>query len=195
MQLTDKQLEANRANSLKSTGPRTEVGKRNSSRNRATHGILANTILIEGESARGFAALLNSLCAEHRPEGPTERILVERMAVAQWRLRRIWNLESVGISREIRNVNAAADPTQPLDPAVSAMQAYSTLAADGRNLELLSRYEHRFDRQYYRALEALHRHQERRRERQNKGAAAPESQEKSSLPFEATQLSENKQPD
>jgi len=47
MPLSDKQLAAKRANAAR---PITAQGKRNSSRNATRHGILANRVLIKGES-------------------------------------------------------------------------------------------------------------------------------------------------
>jgi hypothetical protein len=52
MPLSEKQLASNRANALKSKGPVTPQGKQNSSRSAIRHGILCNSVLIDGESRR-----------------------------------------------------------------------------------------------------------------------------------------------
>ena len=45
---SQKQIEANKANAKKSTGPKTEAGKLRSSMNAVTHGLTATSILIRG---------------------------------------------------------------------------------------------------------------------------------------------------
>jgi len=159
MPLSEKKLAANRANAAKSTGPKTAEGKRNTSRNATRHGILANTILIDGESRERFAALLNSCVLQFQPETPVEHSLVERIAVAQWRQTRIWSVEAAGLNREIRQQSDAA---LTADPPTRTLLAFRSLAGDTRHLYLMSRYEHRYDRMQYRAIEALERMQERR---------------------------------
>ena len=49
MTVSAAKLEANRRNSQKSTGPRTEAGKIASSQNAVTHGLRAKTLVLLGE--------------------------------------------------------------------------------------------------------------------------------------------------
>ena len=49
-----RQIDANRKNSLKSTGPKTLAGKKRISMNAMKHGILANEVLIEDEDEKPF---------------------------------------------------------------------------------------------------------------------------------------------
>jgi hypothetical protein len=57
--LSEKQLAANRANALKSTGPRTEAGKARSSRNAVRHAMLARSVLLRCESAERFRVFVD----------------------------------------------------------------------------------------------------------------------------------------
>jgi hypothetical protein len=149
--ISEKQLAANRANAAKSTGPKTPGGRRNSSRNAMTHGLLANSILIEGESKPRFLHLLASLVDEFEPSTPSEHMLVETMAVARWRLLRIWTLEAAAVNQEQRR-QSGADAGE--DPPVRTANAIDKLAArTGR--ESMSRNEVRYDRQYHRAADRL----------------------------------------
>ena len=104
--ISDKQLEANRRNALKSTGPKTKVGKSISSKNALTHGLRAQQIVIEGESQEEFDDFCELLIDHLSPNGPLEMLLVDRIAASSWRLRRTGHLEAQ-IFDEMRNSLAA----------------------------------------------------------------------------------------
>ena len=84
------QINANRENAQKSSGPTSEEGKQTSSQNRRTHGLTsyADFFLMENEDAGQFAALCESFIKEHQPHGITERCLVRRLAEHQWLISR-----------------------------------------------------------------------------------------------------------
>jgi hypothetical protein len=89
-----RQWQANRLNALKSTGPRTEEGKRMSRRNALRHGLTAETVidgLEDSEDYRGFEA---AIIADYDAETAVERELVLRLASLLWRLRRIIAIET-----------------------------------------------------------------------------------------------------
>ncbi len=88
------QWQANRLNALRSTGPRTEEGKRTSRRNALRHGLTAQTVidgLEDSEDYRGFEA---AIIADYDAETAVERELVLRLASLLWRLRRILAIET-----------------------------------------------------------------------------------------------------
>ena len=88
------QFQANRLNALKSTGPRTEEGKRASRRNAVRHGLTAETVIYgleDSEDYRGFEA---AIIADYDAETAVERELVLRLASLLWRLRRIIAIET-----------------------------------------------------------------------------------------------------
>ncbi len=91
-QMSEKQIEANRRNAQRSTGPRTSEGKAVSRYNALKHGILAQAVLpafLEGgESREEFENLLGSLRADLAPASSVEEMLVEQVAVGYWRLGR-----------------------------------------------------------------------------------------------------------
>src|SRR5580658_3276672 len=92
--LTEKQIAANQASAKLSTGPRSAAGKLNSSRNSTTHGFIAHSILVPGESRPKFLKLLAELTTEFEPSTPDQHGLVETMAVARWRIFRAWTIEA-----------------------------------------------------------------------------------------------------
>ncbi len=98
------------------------------------------------------------------------RILVDVMVVARFRQQRLWNIERDATDAQLlreHDKNRAA----MLRPGLLTSMAFGTLANETRTLDLLNRYESRFDRQYLRAHRRLLEVQERRL----KSAAAPPS--------------------
>ncbi len=91
---TQNQIDANRLNARKSTGPKTPGGRYNASQNTITHGLFAKPIPLPDESADRFNALMAAFINHFNPDGPDEPGLVETMAVNRWRLRRTWTLEA-----------------------------------------------------------------------------------------------------
>src|SRR6204780_5263109 len=146
---TERQQNASRINGSKSHGPVTPEGKLASSRNAVTHGMLSGTIVLEGESKDRFRALVAALHEELQPRTPIETSLVENMAVARWRHMRIWGMEKAGMEHEMRRQAEAAQSKE--DTATRSALAFRTLSDDSRSLELINRYESRYDRQYLRA--------------------------------------------
>src|SRR5260370_31302802 len=86
---TQRQIEANRRNSQKSTGPTTSKGRAAVRLNALKNGLTARTLILPGENEAEFRGLLESLEMEHRPATPKEHALVMRSAMATWRLRRL----------------------------------------------------------------------------------------------------------
>jgi len=99
---TEKQIAANRKNSMCSTGPRTEAGKRRSRRNALRHGLTAETVVDVLEDAKAYKALQRKIFADYRPSSNFELELVARLASLLWRLRRAVAIESGLISIEAK---------------------------------------------------------------------------------------------
>jgi hypothetical protein len=84
----------NRANSLHSTGPRTESGKQRSSQNAQRHGLTAASAVLPSENQAAYDAHRRGFFDEYQPAAPTETQLVQELADASWRLNRIPLLEA-----------------------------------------------------------------------------------------------------
>ena len=89
-----KQIEANRRNALKSTGPTTEEGKEHSRRNAVRHGLSAETVIADLEDAEDYQAFEAAVIADCDAQTAVERELVLRLASVLWRLRRATGIES-----------------------------------------------------------------------------------------------------
>jgi len=91
---TEKQLQANRANARKSTGPRSMDGKSMASKNSLKHGLLSKEILLQNEDPAEFQALSYQLCQYLEPIGRLEEELLNMIVADLWRLRRINRMEA-----------------------------------------------------------------------------------------------------
>lgn len=95
---TDKQDTANKQNALLSTGAITDEGKTIVSKNAIKHGIFTTDLLISHgdgkEDADEYKKLLNGLIDSFSPNGQMEHLLVEKIAVDFWRLKRVLRFET-----------------------------------------------------------------------------------------------------
>ena len=97
-----RQLEANRLNSQKSTGPQTPEGKARSRRNAITHGLTAREIVLAHEDPAKFEALSQELQLRFKPRDALEEELVGRVAGLLWRLKRVPVFEAALLDEQQR---------------------------------------------------------------------------------------------
>lgn len=91
---SDAVMAANRENSQKSTGPKTESGKQNVRHNALKHGLLAKRLKFkDAEEQAEFHKLVQELDAEIRPLGVVHKLLVEEVAICCWKLQIAHGLE------------------------------------------------------------------------------------------------------
>jgi hypothetical protein len=86
---TAAQHAANIRNAALSTGPRTPEGKAASSRNALKFGLTSKQVLLPHEDPAEFDALESTLLEQIQPADDGERLLVNDIAVARWKIRRI----------------------------------------------------------------------------------------------------------
>ena len=89
-----RQIEANRRNARKSTGPNTAEGKERSRRNAVRHGLTAETVIGALEDAEDYKAFEAAIIADYDAHSTVERELVLRLASLLWRLRRATTMET-----------------------------------------------------------------------------------------------------
>ena len=108
MTVSEKQLKANRKNAQKG-GVKTPESTAVVKYNALKHGLLAKEVVINvGEGAENreeFDGLLGDLQAQLRPAGSLEEMLVEKIAVGYWRLRRAYRYEVGLIRNELDHAN------------------------------------------------------------------------------------------
>jgi hypothetical protein len=91
---TEAQINANRKNATRSTGPKTPAGKKSSSRNALRHGLLAREIVLPNEDRDEFDAFMEQVREDLLPQGPVEELLCDRVITAAWRLIRAARVEA-----------------------------------------------------------------------------------------------------
>ena len=126
---TPAQAAASRANGSLSQGPVTQEGKVASSQNAVRHGLRSAAVLIPGEDPAELDRHVAAYVHRFKPADQPERDLVEAMAGARWRLKRLGALE----------VTLLQDEELPL----------------ARALGVVTRYEGQLNRTYDRALQQL----------------------------------------
>src|SRR3989440_13070216 len=91
---TYKQIEANRRNARRSTGPISAEGKLRSRRNAVRHGLTAETVIGALEDAEDYGAFEAPVIADYDAQSAVERELVLRLASLLWRIRRATTMET-----------------------------------------------------------------------------------------------------
>lgn len=93
------QIEANRHNALRSTGPKNTSLTRS---NALKHGLTAEKLVVlPYENPLEYEKLIDRFFLEFQPETVVEEILVEQMAASIWRLRRIRRAETAEIQNRL----------------------------------------------------------------------------------------------
>lgn len=136
------QIDANRRNSLKSTGPRSVEGKAASRFNALKTGITAHSMVIPGEDPTELDTLAADYHRQFQPGTALERFLVDALVSSEWQIRRLHRIEA----------QLWVTPDQPADASLG--QRYASA------LDTFTRLQRRIDaaeRSYYRALKELQR--------------------------------------
>jgi hypothetical protein len=145
-----------RANGAKSRGPVTAEGRARSSANSRTHGLTSTAWLLPGESEEEFHLLLADYADQFHPATGVEMELVEAMASARWRLRRLLTMETNLFDNEmVRQSKAIEKEFHIMDESSRLAFVFQKLADNGQAIALLIRYETAINRSYDRAFKQL----------------------------------------
>jgi hypothetical protein len=163
------QIEANRRNSQKSTGPNTLDGKASSALNALKTGAYAESVLIYGEDADTLEALRREYAATCRPVGPREQAAVDSLVHADWLLRRMRRVEALLWNDRIEDLRDTKK--EAFEPEWAVLLAWDL---SNTYLERIQRRLSALDRAYTRALGNLQRLQANRPPVPEPEAAPPE---------------------
>ena len=152
---TRAQIEANRRNANKSTGPRTEAGKAASRLNALKSGIEAKSTVIPGESAAELEALTASYHDRFRPAAPEEVFLVDVLVSSDWLLRRLRKVEAQLWQNAVEDDRRFSDQN-------AKWQLGRIFSRKNNDLTRLQRRIDSATRAYHRALDRLEQQQSER---------------------------------
>jgi hypothetical protein len=176
---TEKQINANRKNAQKSTGPRTAEGKAAVSKNAVKHGLFSDS-LIGGENPAVYEDFHDEMLADLAPAGAVETMLAERVISLWWRLRRAERMQNQALDDMIEKCI-----TNPLPRRLQRMECHALGVPLGderctsdhlplgrvarldwacsKVLERMIMYERRIESSLHRTMNELKSHQKIRR--------------------------------
>ena len=156
---SEARIAANRANSLKSCGPKSIEGKERSRANALKHGLTGEGVVLSNEDAaevnRRFAAFQDEL----RPSGEVGLALVRRAAVCSVRMERGVSQETAALSERVCQAEADFEVPEGVDAAEGArLRAEAGRRAmfdPSKEASLARKYEAAAERGFFRALKEL----------------------------------------
>ena len=103
---TQKQIDANRENSQKSTGPTSSDGLKRSSLNSTVHGFTGQTLVLSEAEKAPYEAFVQQMKVEFRPCTAESRELLQNYTDLRW---------SIGWPPTSRHATVVRLPTHPAD--------------------------------------------------------------------------------
>ena len=143
---TAAQIAANQKNAALSTGPRTPEGEAASSQNAMKAGATSAKVVLPFESQDEYDIVHRGFTAQLAPATPLERLIVEDIVNAFWRIRRIKAVQNSYVGNELNRLRSS-DPLL----ATSAIML-------SKDVQRLHRYETAYRREYesaWRRLQAV----------------------------------------
>ena len=167
--ISQRKLEANRRNAQRSTGPRTDAGKRKFSLNAQTHGLrsrLSTDALVCEHEREDFQLLADSLREELDPQSPLQHLLAERLALLAWKMRRTAAAEAALLddplayrreyqhkdNERARRRNPDSPRIKPLPTAADLIAEHARAPAKNNPWLTLHRYDQATQREFHKTL-------------------------------------------
>ena len=192
---TQNQIEANRKNAKKSTGPKTEEGKAIVAQNAIKHGLCTSDTVIGTENINDFNLHADLIIEEIAPVGTMETIITQRIITLTWRLKRAERIQN----HTIDTLNPDYDPNRStywrehhktaVDPARPDLNLILGRIAiddfsDNRVLDRLLMYERRIERSFHKTMTQLQRLQHQRNSKNDQDKKQKNEKTKPILTFE-----------
>ena len=159
---SQKQINANRQNAKKSTGPKTPEGKAKSAQNATTHGLTASSDVIKGESQEQFDAHKQGFLDVLSPQNAVEDFLAGRVVSLAWRLKRAERIQNMLVDCMLLDhpfiiEDIAFHHREPSNHNPD-LTLGAVISRDFRNDKILDRfklYERRIENSMFKCLNAL----------------------------------------
>jgi hypothetical protein len=141
--MSEKQLQANQANAQHSTGPKTEAGKNRSRLNAGRHGLTGQVVILTEEDRIAHIRFTDPIIKSLAPDGPLEMQYAQLIAQDHWRLNRIASIEQFifALGHELGNMERVEN-----GQIASGYTHAMTFRKDAKQLNLLSLYASRIQR-------------------------------------------------
>lgn len=150
--ITDARRASNRRSGKRSTGPRSARGKATASLNAVKHGAFARVAPLYDEDDKKFAAFLSRLDDALLPRDEMDAVLVEKIALALWRLRRLRRYERALQAEDLQrflNSEAVRERKGKLDARLK-LHKDTRGFPDAEKLSYLLRYAAALEREWIR---------------------------------------------
>jgi hypothetical protein len=122
---TENQIEANRLNAQKCTGPNTEAGKARSAQNALKTGIYSKAEVLITESREAYEQLIAAFYEQFAPATPQEACLLDALIRYEWLSRRYMAADTAAWNRWLTHDDEK-------DPGVAFLRYSGELARAGR---------------------------------------------------------------
>ena len=150
-------------------GPKTPFGKARSSQNAIKHGLCAQAAIIEGEDPAELEAMHAEFLTDEKPQTAMERLLIERVVMAGWRLRRAGRYEQNLIRTKLatvrrqraHNTKWGRVKDEQAEAELDLPRAID-LCLQGKGHAQMVRYENSLARELYKAIGELRKTQANR---------------------------------
>jgi len=201
---TQAQIQANRRNAQKSTGPKTAEGKAVVAQNALKHGLFAHENVIKCEKQADFDRFREELLMGLSPVGGVEAMLAERVVSLSWRLKRVERMSNEVLDVKIAQATAGSwDQSRRREAGLAEdsgdgqpelILGWATIRdfADAQVLERLLLYEKRIESSLYKAMSELQKLQRMRKQEHTEVVIEQQAQPSPSLRDEdATQFEDH----
>ncbi len=167
---TEKQIEANRVNAQKSTGPRTEAGRNTSRLNAVKHGLTGHLDVMTDDERHARDTFMAGIIDSLKPADALERQLAHSIADGYWRINRASAIENNFFAADAHNQEPGS-PAESEDPEINqALAPALTFINHPERFQLLGVYEMRLHRKVRLDLQQLRDIQATRRADEAKNA-------------------------
>jgi hypothetical protein len=103
MPISQAKIDANRRNSLRSTGPKTQSGRDKSRFNGLTHGLSAKVAVIPSENPQDYDERMTAVKATLAPRNAVEALIVEQLVQASWVHDRAVRVQTAQLSAQLED--------------------------------------------------------------------------------------------
>lgn len=168
--LSEKQLAANRANAQKSSGPKSQSGKKRSSLNAVRHGLTGQVVVLPSEDMEAFNRFATAIVDSFKTADAAEEQLAHSYAGLQWRINRATSIESTMFTLGIMEQNAENLGIEHAE-AHNAISNAKTFRSQSQEFDRIGIYTQRLINSAEKVLKQLKQLQAERKERQEKELA------------------------